>query len=1685
MVESEELTEVPDELSGKDESSGEEEAEEEILDPEIDIPNNKKEERLHTDVYSKRLNVGDLLLIFFNSEYESYDSEVQDVVCEIESMDMDQNIIVLKGGDLYITELLLNDEKHIILQTDGYDIIDIEKIEESDESVEDIDLRLTKDIIKDIIFEVTTTEDKNYTDNEKKEELISELISLLNAYSNNGLIKEITDMSEYYLELIRECINKKIDNKETLTFVTDIINENVLNLPSFIKPIVSAKRNLYGIAPNDPETGQPIDLDSSIIQKSSEEEIIKILEDLELSKNYNYKRQLNIDMNNEFTNYQYNDNNVKFKTKYEGEYIRDCIDKETCYGVKIEIVKKSTFGKPQTVSKLHTSYSFDNVRTRNALIYPKLVAETTVPEILKDKEHINMVGLMLMPTNYLYYKNKLSLQNNLFSLLEITAFNKLIYSYEIFKERLKRETTLKKQISIDTNDMVLNDALTYYTFDTDTIDINTLGTLLKNNLPSKQSIISKIDSDIYNGIYDINNLERLLDNYDIKFKDLDTNLKKIVIDNIKDNVDTYIKAYSEIAKPKKIDSLKIDKKKLTEAERSKKALKYILEMINVKDKYNYLRKYIDLFLRTARNETESKNYFYNKYTDEKSICKHYEYLIDENKFDSLLNIWKSDKVNDGYICCKNCGEYLCPEGFSPLQGFSDGRPVNTNEKMEDDIVDEQTKNRKANTELINEIVKIFKVNLNIKDLDSVLDIFDSVDLNEFSSIRLKKKDIDDLIKHPYIQQIKNEYNEKMKTAKKKEKKKLTEAFNKEKASFIEYASQTNKILLLLYLIPLFVQTAVPSYNMKNNLEILDEKKLIREKLIMSKDLLNSGMLNYIEKTLRTKCSSSSGEVWVNSQKLLNESNVGLNNIQNNILCVFEYLKENFTIIKRINNYSVYLKSGGRKYFIKDSWSSYRPEKTNDMIIKINNQINDDKTFNSNTRMENNALLTEINNIKNTEKYKELGIDISEFMNNESYKRLLKYSIQLFGTTKKPLTMINLLINRLLTTLDKEKLEPLFKKIGWNDSQGMDPVKYNDLKNIIITEIPQLYKKDKESVQTFIHINYNNFDLRILSTRVNVKKIYSYNAVKIYPLDEYSELDKKKSPILDKIFSIYCRDEFGNIVIKNDKNYLDYLLLDYNTSEEIENNCDDKKSFTRNEKNFLSYLELLRKSHKLKFHKDKFKIYTPFYNIGLINQISEDNKGEFDPNNNLINFIKKNKYLEESNVDHELFMDINNLFSDPEYVFNTETKKRLQGLLGSLINKTDDLTESLFDSLEEIMIKNSVEPIFRDQLKRLEKYYNLKISGVGGVTVGKIKAGTIKSRMNTLFKTIIENVDEEYLDDIIEIKINNIKNIYRIVSCLKNSRTDLGTEFDSDVPFLWKITKTNGINFKEFMENKEFSLHENIFGENDTYRGFYEYSEYYYFIGLFDYIDGYKENIKDLIGMDSGKYAIKKADINYMINYILLFVLHKISEYIGELIVEGDDEENDVNKNALNIFEELQKDYTENKQTMIKECSRLLLDLVQNIIEEHNDVNYLHVNKEVDILQKQMGKQKEREKQFLVSELTGQSNEERRLTLEKQNAGLSNWFDNLSKQNEEYRNSEQFKTDTEEERLKRFKEISESFISEKEVYENYGLNYEDLLKQQIEADENLENKGYNDGKDEVERDIDEYEGENDELDGYDN
>ena len=175
-------------------------------------------------------------------------------------------------------------------------------------------------------------------------------------------------------------------------------------------------------------------------------------------------------------------------------------------------------------------------------------------------------------------------------------------------------------------------------------------------------------------------------------------------------------------------------------------------MLNEKQKYSYLRRYIDLFLRNAKKD-ENKNYFYNRYTGEQSLCKHYLHLIntqnDSTAWDKMLNTWRLDEIKDGYICCRCCGEYLCPEGFSPLQGFSDGKPTNTNEKMqeEENLLKELTEEQKANKELIMTFQKLFNINLNQIDIKNILEIFDTIENKDLVNRRYTEF-LDVFTEHP-------------------------------------------------------------------------------------------------------------------------------------------------------------------------------------------------------------------------------------------------------------------------------------------------------------------------------------------------------------------------------------------------------------------------------------------------------------------------------------------------------------------------------------------------------------------------------------------------------------------------------------------------------------------------------------------------------------------------------------------------------------------------------------------------------------------------------------------------------------------------------------------------------------------------------------------------------------------------
>lgn len=1622
--------------------------------------------RLYNNIYGKDFFIEDLFLLILKKN-----TKTQDLLVNIESIDIERKKVILSENDI-IRELDIDSDNHILLNTDEYEILDIERLELVEEKIlEDHVIKLTKDVIKEIVLEDIITDDKSYTDNEKKEELTSELIALLNAYNNEELLKEITEMCEQYIILIKESKNKNINNKEYLDIVLSLLNNNKLITSNYIKPIVSSKRIIYVEKSVIDEEKENEDTDQSIILSNFDEEITELNDSLssEAIQNLNYKSHLNVDLDKKYDNYQTNNDNKKFITDFEGEYIRDCISDSSCVGAKV--TAKKFFHNLITKSFLQNNYSYDNVRTRNELHYPKLDSDKTLFEVLKGKEKLNINGFVFFPPKYSFKNLNLNINSDKLSLKEISFLYEKSYSYELFKHRISNDLTMSKEIDNDTlNIDGYIDNITYYLLkNVSDISKSQLGYILQKNLPTKEEIVDSLD--ILDYIYDFDNLHKSLHNFNIRVDDMDINLKTKLIDKIKENIKKYVDNYKKIVKPKEVNELKVKNVSLSNEERSKLSIKYILKLLNIKKRNIYIQKYIDLYLRYPEFG-EDTNYLYNKYNNDKSLCKHYLYLVKEDLFDDMLNIYADPEVKDGFVCCKNCGEYLCPEGFSPLQGFSDGKPIQTNEKLENDEVEKELSSEQfKNKQIIEIFERIFNVELNYKDKQSIIDIFDTIDNKALIEKRYSMINV--FKEHPSLTKIRQKYNV-IDAKTKKEKQKMISMIKKEESEFNRLLKESNRILSSIYLLLIFVQTAIPQYTMKVKLKILN---LDKDYTNLTQESVNPNMLNYIERILlnyKSKDDKKSSNFEDIIKFILDDSSLGLNNIYNHMYDTIDYFKDNYIINKRISKYVEYLKEGENSVYTRDSWASYKPDKNSSLIVNIDKQTNVDKTFTSvDKRYENNALLTEIYDIVNKEKYKQLGINISEFMNNESYKRLAKYCLQLHGVSKKPIQILNLLFRRLVDTLENKSIEDKLRSIGWNSKIGFESIVFNDLNNVLINEIPDLYKQVTESgfkidntnvINTLKHINENNFDLKIMSTNVDVNKIYSYDATNIYPYDNYEELKKNKSKLLDKIFRIYCKDKHGNIIKKKDNKYLNFLLLDFNdTDNSKKSNCSDMLNDIK--ENFKLYLKFLRDNHVLK--KVDFVVYNPFYEKDSINNIFYNNLKTYTSLNNLQNFIKSNKYLDNDKEEYyenfNRLLDISLNENDLKYLTNNSLKNKIRDALSNIFT---ELIDNIDNNLEDI--SNSLETCLGEhgdilQIRRIELYYGLKQSA--GVTNKKVKGVKIKTISNNIVSTIKKILEDKNKD----IKINFINNILSIVSYLSNDKKLIGTYSTNIITKLWKLNKERAKDLSVYFQENSKLIHEDIFTKSSDYDGFNSYKNNVNFKELFDYINNYSNNIRNLVDISDDREVLLNRNIDVLINYVLILVLKKFSTYITSLSDPSTD-----------IYEKNKGIYEDSLEEVIDDCSKLYVDIVQNIVEEYQDVSYIHENRNIDLFNRELSKQKEREKSTLVSELTSQSNEERLLTVEKQKAGLSNWFDNLSKQNEAYKNSEQYKLDNAEERVNRIRENYGGYITEEEIFMKEGINLSEILKE-----ETSEDLGYNDGRDLADVDEDYENDDGDNLDGYDN
>ena len=301
---------------------------EEDVDPDFLFANEEieeeedDEENLEDYIYNKSTpNDGDAFLIIIEEEEEITDKII--FVHEIKEKD-----IIFKDEDENEMKLYLDEEKNIILQSDDYqyDIIEFEKIQEIEpKDLEDDKLFLTKNIYDDIELDVEELKEKVYSMIERKESLITELISLFNAQKNKQMILDICEIAENYIQMLKDNIDNNFDYSDKLPFLKNV-KDGKYSFPKWIVPIVNNIKKIY---------------------KEGDD----ISEEFNDISSVNFEQELKTKMNILETNTEYETLTKElYKTKpfynkdtglsleHDGHYIRDCNDKNPCHGLKGEYI---------------------------------------------------------------------------------------------------------------------------------------------------------------------------------------------------------------------------------------------------------------------------------------------------------------------------------------------------------------------------------------------------------------------------------------------------------------------------------------------------------------------------------------------------------------------------------------------------------------------------------------------------------------------------------------------------------------------------------------------------------------------------------------------------------------------------------------------------------------------------------------------------------------------------------------------------------------------------------------------------------------------------------------------------------------------------------------------------------------------------------------------------------------------------------------------------------------------------------------------------------------------------------------------------------------------------------------------------------------------------------------------------
>lgn len=1495
------------------------------------------------DLYKKAYNLSDNLLCTFNDETIK--------LFTIESINIESLNIIVKDDLSQLYELIINSEMNIILNTENYNITEIENVTLMDESeIEDIlIIQLTESIYPEILLETIEIDEMDYitTNYEKKENFIYEMLQSYNIYDDDHLISQISTMADEFIYLLSNTYN-------VVDYKFNLLNENKGLFYDWIIPITNNYNKIY-VDEKLMETDEDIKIESGYFKTVFEKELYKINTLLNNSEN-TYLNIIDILYKNEFNSTKIVDKSIGYPLNYNGTYVLNCLE-SNCISINGE-------------------YSVDNRKTRNKL-------QINNKELV-GKEKINIVGFIIDNDNIFNKINNI-IDSDLFSISEKCLFNTKKYTINSINSKI-RELIQLGNYKIQTTNIdrtKYDNSLTFININDKYNNQEEFYNALQEYLPNKIELLNLKNKNIYKYITNYADLDKLLVMFNINHTKLPLKVKKKMNKLIQDNVNKYI----QLIKPIKTTLDKITYDKIDMYEKFDIIFKFINSLTNINKQNLYRNKLINNYGRMPERK-ENPNFIYNTVTNDILMCKHYLYSTkitnDNTLYDTMMTKFNG-LVVDGHVTCRYCNTYLDIQEFSE---YDQGGPESNNfrekapEVSEINKLDNLDNDGKSTLSLIQLISSSFGIKMVDKEIIDILELYDIIKNDDLVKERYESSD-----NHPLIQKA------------------LLENDRKSIKTVQKMLLDSNKLLFIMVVTLIYIQTNTNyvkvGYNSVQLLIFEGSEYTINTDYIFT---IHSKIISLTELYDKSK-------FWNNISMFLKEDTNKLinNNINRQIFNTINYLISPMypVILNKIEHYKVY--GLQNKKYINNYWFNYRPNDSSKTIVNINEIIDGlisknqsillkkNDTYN----LENIGIITEIDNIyKMKAIYKYLNIDVINILNNYSFIQLYRYTILLYGIQENNL-YINLLVNRFINTINDTNINSIFSKNNWKINTINNEFVANYYKNEIsfinlkkiIYEIINLYSKTdsyKLLLNIFVYYTFTNYDLLMLNS--NMSRYDKYNTFSVY------SNDVKLNSIFEQLLQLYCTD-INNETIKQYQKKITlfskgkekvynfdvlYTNLELNVNLQI-NKCKSKINLE-----YENVLTIIYNNHLKNKLPNIYFNQTNLFNIYSIYDINEilEQKSNINQLQYIVNTYNDNKKL-YINYIQNLYLDVEGIDINYNIDINFDNViNRFTYLLSSPINDT------YFNYWEDTFSQISSNIAFN--IKTITSY--IKNIDNSLITNKNVDAINLSIYLEDMFTQIDSNTSYSFT--------NNIK---MIISRLKNNnnRTSLGCNLNSNIPKNWKLSDNNISFLQTFIDNNEFLIHDSVYLSNKyTYDGFNQYKdknyEYIIFEELFNNLHIYTNfiNLVDVNeNINDNRINLNINNINDINKYILTTILVSIVQNINKL------SENILGDNLNPLYISLQEEYNLQINDIINILNNLLLDILQNIITEFYDPNWIIYIDKNKTLQNKITTQKEKEKQKVIEGLE-EAGDNRRLTLHK--CGIDNLYKDMSKQANDYVNSELFK-----------------------------------------------------------------------------